>query len=60
MYKGIRVTFKDGKVDWYDPCDEIIIDNCTNQYKIKVNAIEKLEEYTEDESKFWEPKCKSE
>ncbi len=52
-YKGIKITYKNGKVDWYDPCDEIIIDNGTHQYKIKVNQIEKMEEYTEDESKFW-------
>lgn len=48
--KGIKVTFKSGSVDHYDPCDEIIIDNGGHQYKIPVDDIEKLETYiVEDE-----------
>lgn len=45
MTKGIEVKFKSGKVDWYDPCDEIIIDNGANQYKLKVDEIESLNTY---------------
>ena len=45
MDKGIEVVFKDGKVDWYDPCDEIIIDNGIHQYKLKVDNIESLTTY---------------
>lgn len=39
----IKITYKDGQIDWFSPCDEIIIDNGYHQYKVKVNKIKTIE-----------------
>jgi len=45
---GIKLIYKNGKADYFDPCDEIIIDNGSHQYKIKADTIKTIETY-EDE-----------
>lgn len=47
--KGIKVELKDGSVEYYDPCDEIQIDNGINIYTIKVASIKSIEEYELEE-----------
>ena len=44
-YKGIKITYKNGEIDWYDPCTQIIIDNGEHEYKIEVDDIKKIETY---------------
>ena len=46
---GIKLIYKNGKNDYFDPCDEIIIDNGSHQYKIKADTIKHIETYEEDE-----------
>lgn len=43
--KGIKIIFKDGDVEWYDPCDKIMIDNGECQYEIEVDKIESIKTY---------------
>jgi len=43
--KGIKIIYKDNSEDWIDPCDEIIIDNGYNEYKIKAAEIKSIETY---------------
>jgi len=45
IYKGIKIKYKDDSIDWFDPCEEIIIDNDKHEYKIKVDEIKSIETY---------------
>ena len=57
MTKGIKVVFKDGTVDYFDPCDEIYIrtgyvskiDGAPFEYAIKVDEIADLSTYKVEE-----------
>lgn len=50
MEKGIKITLKNGNIEHYDPCEEIIIDNGAHQYKVQVDDIEKIESYIVEET----------
>ena len=47
--KGIKIIYKNKEVDYYSPCNKIIIDNDHYQYNIQVDKIESIETYEEEE-----------
>jgi len=49
MTKGIKLIYKNGDVDYFDPCDEIIIDNGLDTFNIKADTIKHIETYEDEE-----------
>lgn len=47
---GIKIVFKDGTEDCYDPCEEILIDNGAFDYHIQVDTIKSISTYEVEEN----------